>query len=270
MPDDPHQNQPGAPPAPAGNQPPSQPAEDYRAKYEDLNKRWTETEPRLKTLEKWEKWGDPDQFERNLANNATKLIAEKRAEWEAEQRRNAPPTQPRNPFEGYELLTPEQQAQVVADQAAARAEAKALELINKRWTEATGRLNDTDQRFALLSRAMTERLQNPDLDLNKLWDAARQLATGDQNQLFELAVDRVTAPARVQKQIEQAVAAEKAKWEQEQKNRDQAALVGSGAGNSAASFKEVLAARKNEGTDSLRTRILKQMIEKGEITPAQV
>jgi hypothetical protein len=281
----------GAPPAgtqqnggnitsPAGSGQASRPAwlpegvekpEDFRAKYDDLDRRFKEAEPRLKNLERWEKWGDPDQFEKNLAARIAERDKTMRAQIEAELRQTTTqPQQHRDPFEGYELLDPRQQAQVLRDQVAASVNEALKQQVDQYWKTAEGRIGEMDQRFSLLSRALSARAENPDLDLNGLWAEASKLATGDQNKLFDLAVDHLTQPKKIEKQIAQAVAAEKAKWEQEQANKNQAALVGSGSGASAASFKDTLAARKGDGKESLRMRIMQKGVEEGWLQPGQV
>ena len=245
--------------------------EDFRAKYDDYDKRWKEAEPRLKALEKWEKWGDPDTFAQNLAANVEKRDREQRARWEAEYQRQQQQTQqPRDPYDGYELLTPQQQAQVLQHQVAEGVKSEMQKLIDSRWTEAQGKIGEMDSRFSLLSRALSAKAANPDLDLNALWREAGNLATGDPQKLFELAMNQVLAPKQLQSQISQAVAAEKAKWEQEASNKAQAALVGSGNGSTTASFKETMAARGAKGKDGLRTKILQDMLAKGELTPGQL
>lgn len=289
MPTDQQQQQPaspvGAPPAPSQIQSPASSSdrpqwlpegfskpEELATRYQDLDKRWKETEPRLKNLERWEKWGDPDQFEKNLATRIAERDKKIRADVEAELRSRQAPEAARDPFDGYELLDPRQQAEVLREQVAQGVRAEVEKLIAGRWGEAQGRLGEMDQRFSLLSRALSARAENPDLDLNGLWREASTLATGDQNKLFELAVERLLAPKKIEKQIAQAVAAEKAKWEQEASNKAQAALTGSGNGASASSFKETLAARKQGRAtkESLRTQILQKMLASGELQPSQI
>jgi hypothetical protein len=279
-----NQNSPaGAPPAPAsrgGNGDNGRPSwlpegfekpEDFRAKYDEINSRYSEIQPKLS---KWEKWGDPDEFERNLAARIAARDQQLKEQWERENKSRQPAVSSQaDPFENFEVLTPREQGQKLAEHVARQVLDQMNGVINQRWTEASGRLGDMDNRFALLSRAMTEKLTNADLDLNKVWEEARALSTGDQNKLFDLAVERTLSPARLKKQIADAVAAERVKWEQEQANKNAAALVGSGAGATAASFRDTINARKNErgqGSESRKMRILERMIQYGSLSPAQV
>jgi hypothetical protein len=281
----------GAPPAgtqqnggnitsPAGSGQASRPAwlpegvekpEDFRAKYDDLDRRYKEAEPRLKNLERWEKWGDPDQFEKNLAARIAERDKTMRAQIEAELRQSSTQTQQhRDPFEGYELLDPRQQAQVLRDQVAASVNEALKQQVDQYWKTAEQRLNEADKRFSLLSRGLSAVNKNPGLNMEDIWRQASKLATGDENELFELSLDRVMAPQRIQQEKDQAVAAARQMWEQEQANKNQAALVGSGSGASAASFKDTLAARKGDGKESLRMRIMQKGVEEGWLQPGQV
>lgn len=278
MPDTPQQNTPQNTPPPASTTP-ERPSwlpegvntpEDFRSRYDDINQRLTTAEA---TSKRWERWGDPDQFERNLAQRLTERDKKLRADWDAEHRRQQDPTEQRDPYENWEMLDPRQQAATLAQQITQAVLGQLNGTIDQRWNEAQGRLGDFDQRMNLVSRALMDRAGNPDLDLNKLWQEANNLATGDVNKLYELAIDRATAPARLQKQIEQAVSAEKQKWEQEQKNREQAALTGPGNGTTAVSFKDTINARqasRNGNKDSLKQRILQKGISEGWFHPSQI
>src|SRR5271166_5728436 len=129
--------------------------EDFRARYDDLDRRWKETEPKLKTLERWEKWGDPDQFEKNLATRIAERDTKLRADIERELRAQQPAQQHRDPFEGYELLDPRQQAQVLRDQVAEGVRGELLKLIDGKEQAYRNQFGEMDQRFSLLSRALS-------------------------------------------------------------------------------------------------------------------
>lgn len=245
--------------------------EALASRYSETTKRLSEVEARAKAADKWQRWGDPDEFEKNLAARVAEHDRKLRAEWEASQRSGNQPQQQRDPFEGYELLDPHQQAVVMYNALQEAQNMGVKQAVDGYWQQAQKQLQEQEQRFNLLARALTARSSNPDLDLDALWKEASMLATGDSTKLFDLAVERLTAPTRSQKEIDKAVAAAKQLWEQEQANKAQAALTGAGGGASAASFKDVLTARAADGSrTSLRDRILKKMLADGTIHPSQV
>lgn len=251
--------------------------EAFRKSWDDDRARIGDLEKRSESLKAWEKWGDPADFERNLVARIQKRDADLRAAWEKERGTQQPRQQDQanDPYANYWELSPREQAALQAKIAGEQVMKQVTDLINQRWSEAQTQLNSTDQRFSLLSRALSEKARNPDLDLNQLWKEANTLATGDQNQLFDLAAERVMSPTKIKKQIEDAVAAAKVEWDAAEKARQQAALVGSNHGATTNSFKDTLEKRKAAKSDterrqSIRERVLEKAVMNGEIHPAQV
>lgn len=276
MPDEP--TNPGAPPAPSPSATPARPSwlpegfntpEELAGRWAETSKRLKEMEPALELAKRWERWGDPDQFERNLAARLAERDKKQRAEWEKEQQTRQPATQQTNPFDNWELMDPQAQAATQAAYVTQQVLGEVQKAIEGYWQQGRNQLNEYDQRFQLLARALTDRTSNPDLDLNQLWSEANNLATGDPSKLYGLAYERATLPNRIKKEVEAAVAAERQRLEQEYQNKLNAALTGPGSGQTATSFKDFVKARES-GKEGIRNRVMQKGLQEGWLVPGQL
>jgi hypothetical protein len=251
------------PPKPSENQPaPERPKwmpEGYDAP-EKFAEDFGKFKSRAETADAFEKkYGRIDDFDTRLANAEAKLRAQLEAEWSAKHPTNTQPAaQPDEPE--WDSLTPAQQRKLLVEQAQGEVRKAVDQQVQQYWNEArqelTRGLGANQQQLNLLIKGF-EISRKTGVPLEQVWPEVEKLATAAPDALMSMAVERLTSPAAIKKQVDEAVAAAKVAWEQEAKNKQSANFAAA----QPASIRELRSARGADGKiskNSIRDAVLKK------------
>jgi len=132
----------------------------------------------------------------------------------------AQPQQQVDPYEGWEMLTPSDQAKrlnALVEQGVMGKVQQVAQIYEQRLNETLNQLHTRNDLFLTL---MEQKLADPDLDVKQALDAAQKVTSLKGEDLIRWATDQVRAPRASKKQLDEAVAkavAEaKATWQAEQ------------------------------------------------------
>lgn len=139
------------------------------------------------------------------------------------------------------------------------------EQIEGYWKQAQGQIQGYDQRFDLLNKALEIKLSNPSLDLNQIWAEMAKLASGGPDALMKAAMNSILSPEQQKKAVTEAVAAERAKWDQEQANKRTEVLNGSTVLGEHLKTKD-----RPRGADEIKKSVLSKFLSEGKISPDQL
>lgn len=209
-------------------------------------------------------WGDPTTLQQRLQahveGEVAKAVAAAKAEGATKKEAQAIGD---DVWSQWAELTPQQQAQAMLQQLNTGMEQRLNALVQDKWNQAqqalTNTTANTQQQFDLLARALDAKLANPKLDLTQVWSKMTDLAKATPDKLMELAMQAVTAPG----EIENRIAKEKEKWEEERGKADAADRMKVLNSDSLASWrkpKEVTPSLTRDGEDSLRQHILSKAL----------
>lgn len=241
--------------------------EELANSYKELEKWKGQVSPQIELAKKWEQWGDPDTFEGRVQGYIDKQVAERESALARGDKRGAQQAQDKIDqatieFENLSAGDVTKLTQLLTPQLEKYLESK----VNGYWQQAQGQLGLVNQQQDLLIKAMDLKLQNPELDLNQIWGAMAEIAKGDSSTLMRKAVESVLAPKKQEQAIKDAVAAERAKWEQDQKNKDMAVLNGS---NTLSAHLKASEGRP-KGKDAIKNSVLGKFLQEGKITADQL
>ena len=241
--------------------------EDLAKSYQELEKWKGSVSPQIELAKKWEQWGDPDTFEGRVQGYIDKQVAERESALKRGDTRSAQQAQDNidNATVEFENLTAKD-LDALEKTLTPRMQQYLDQRVDAYWKKAQGQLGMVGQQQDLLTRALDVKLKNPDVNLNQIWKYMADLATADSGTLMNKALESVLAPQVMEQKIKDAVAAERAKWEQEAKNKQMAVINGSNTLSQALKSNE----GRPKGRDAIRQKILSEALQNGVITADQL
>ena len=240
--------------------------EDFANSYKELETWKGERSKDLETLNAYKQWGDPATLESRLTNYIQQQVAEAKAAAAAGDRQGAKDANANaeDALAKLSSLDPNDAA-LLEKHLGSRLEKQMREQIEGYWKQAQGQIQGYDQRFDLLNKALEIKLSNPSLDLNQIWAEMAKLASGGPDALMKAAMNSILAPKQQEKALADGIAAERAKWDQEQANKRTEVL------NGPTVLGETLKLRdKPHGADAIKREVLSKFLSEGKITPDQL
>lgn len=200
---------PAASGAPSSTQPFTTPADDWQAKYTELEQKY----------KGWSELGDDPKQIKEVVDWARQRAAEIQAgrlrPYDPASERRPEPTATPDPYAGWDDLTPREQAerqtQLIAQQLSGKVTGEAAEL--KRMLEEHQRVLSTQS--TLFQKAMRLAVAHPEVPFDVLVAKATEIGSAGPDRLFELALEGELAPSKQKQLIEQEVQKRLAAKEQE-------------------------------------------------------
>lgn len=190
------------------------PADDWQSRYTALEREYQQIKPQY---EKYKAYGEPEIVGRaydQLRQIAADFQAGKISYAQAQQAKAE--VQQRDEFEGWEDLEPRKQAERMRDllrNDVGGLTKRELDAFREEMKNYQVNLGTQQQ---LLFRIIDLKSQHPDLDINELIRGATEASGYGPTQILEMQAKALQSPKEVQRQIDAAVEAAKAKWQQEQ------------------------------------------------------